>query len=245
MSFSANDERDAPAVGRLGDHPQPQHHHDPHHHRRRRQEQPYYRAPRGERAHHSGALQWCVAVVFTVLAVAVLLGAVAILFVVLLLQPRQPYFAVTSAHLDTLAYDQQGALDDVQLQAVVEARNGNAHASARFAGLELRVAFNGTTLVVLRAGEVAVGPGGRVPLAYVARARGAPLGEVGSAAMEAAIREGAVPFAVDGEARTRWKMAGVVEVRHWTRMSCRILFGWPNGTAMDFKCRSKAKAWLL
>ncbi|AQK54751.1 hypothetical protein ZEAMMB73_Zm00001d051638 [Zea mays] len=55
---------------------------------------------------------------------------------------------------------------------------------------------------------------GVLPLAYVARAQGAPLGDTGSAAMEAALRDGVVPFRVDGEARTRWKVAGIIGVDH-------------------------------
>ncbi|GJN39584.1 hypothetical protein PR202_gb28710 [Eleusine coracana subsp. coracana] len=218
-----------------------------HHHQQQyaRHDRRYHQARYGDRAHRSGAFQWCVAVVFTILAVAVLLSAVAILVVVLFLQPRSPYLAVTSAHLDTLAYDGTASLDDVQLSVVLEARNGNAHAAATFSGLEVRVAFARTVLVRLRAEEVEVGPGAGVPLAYVARARGAPLDEEGSKAVESGVREGVVPFEVEGEARTRWRMAGVVEVRPWTRLRCRIWFGWPNGTAMDFKCRSKSKSWFF
>lgn len=78
------------------------------------------------RGHRSGVVEWTVAVVFTVLAVVVLLAAVAVLVVVLLLQPRSPYLAVRTASLDALVYDQNGALDDVQLSLLVEARNGNA-----------------------------------------------------------------------------------------------------------------------
>ncbi|GJN12357.1 hypothetical protein PR202_ga30628 [Eleusine coracana subsp. coracana] len=212
-----------------------------------RHDRRYHQSRYGDRAHRSGAFQWCVAIVFTVLAVAVLLSAVAVLVVVLFLQPRSPYLAVTSAHLDTLAYDAQGAaLDDVQLSLVLEARNGNAHAAATFSGLEARVSFARTALVRLRAAdEVEVGPGAGVPLAYVARARGAPLDEEGSKAVESGVRVGVLPFEVEGEARTRWRMAGVVEVRPWTRLRCRIWFGWPNGTAMPFKCRSKSKSWFF
>ena len=52
------------------------------------------------------------------------------------------------------------------------------------------------------------------------RAQGAPLGDAGSAAMEAALRDGVVPFRVDGEARTRWKVAGIIGVDQWTRLAC-------------------------
>lgn len=193
------------------------------------------------RTHRSGPLQWTAVVVLTVLAVVVLVAAVAILVVVLLLQPRAPYLAVRAASLDTLVYDQMGALDDVQLSLRVEARNGNPHSAADFSRLECRLAFAGTPLAVLRADPFRVQPRGSLPLAYVARAQGAPLGATGSAAMEAALRDGVVPFGVEGEARTRWKMAGLVAINHWTRLACEVRFFWPNGTAMGFRCSSKSK----
>jgi hypothetical protein len=67
-------------------------------------------------------------------------------------------------------------------------------------------------LAVLRAYPFRVSARGVLPLAYVARAQGAPLGDAGSAAMEAALRDGMVSFRVDGEAQTRWKVAGIVGV---------------------------------
>ena len=65
---------------------------------------------------------------------------------------------------------------------------------------------------MLRAYPFRVPARGVLPLAYVARAQGAPLGDAGSAAMEAALRDGVVPFRVEGEARMRWKVAGVAEI---------------------------------
>ncbi|KAL6658963.1 hypothetical protein ACP70R_003003 [Stipagrostis hirtigluma subsp. patula] len=224
-------------------HDQPEQHNGRH---RSRQQLVFREGGYGDRGHRSGALQWAVAVVFTVLAVVVLLAAVAVLIVVLLLQPRSPAIAVRSAALGALVYDQQGTLDDVALSLVVELRNGNARSAAAFSDLEVRVSFHGAALVRLRAAPVVVPRKGTLPLAYVARARGAPLdGAGGSAAMEAALRKGVVPFGVDGEARTAWKVAGVVGLRHWTRLACEISFFWPNGTALDFKCSSKSKFWFF
>ncbi|XP_066323516.1 uncharacterized protein [Miscanthus floridulus] len=202
-------------------------------------EQP--RRPFNFRRRHRSALEWAAAVLFTVLAVVVLVGAVSILVVVLLLQPRAPYVAVRAASLDRLVYDQLGALDDVQISLRVEARNDNAHSAATFSRLECQLAFSGATLVVLRADTFRVPARGALPLAYVAHAQGAPLGNVGSAAMQAALRDGVVPFGVEGEARTRWKVAGLVTINQWTRLACQIRFFWPNGTALAFKCSSKSK----
>ncbi|CAO2168165.1 unnamed protein product [Urochloa humidicola] len=250
--------REHPPLGRppYEHHPhfEANHHHDgggdrePHHdggHWRRHDDR-RYRPPRYTdygRSHRAGALQWTAAVVFTVLAVAVLLAAVTILVVVLLLQPKSPYLAVRSAHLDALVFPQGGAaLDDVQLSLLVEARNGNRRSAAVFSSLELRLSVaGGGVFAKLRADPFVVPPEGSLPLAYVARAQGAPLDAAGSDAVENALREGVVPFGVDGEAKTAWKVAGIVGVKHWTRLTCEIRFFWPNGSALHFNCNSKSK----
>jgi hypothetical protein len=77
-------------------------------------------------------------------------------------------------------------------------------------------------LAVLCAYPFRVPARGVLPLAYVARAQGAPLGDAGSAAMEAALRDGVVPFRVDGEARTRWKVAGIIGVDQWSAIGARF-----------------------
>jgi hypothetical protein len=79
------------------------------------------------------------------------------------------------------------------------------------------------------------------PPAGVRGAQGAPLGDAGSAAMEAALRDGVVLFRVEGEARTRWKVAGIVGVDQWTRLACQLRFFWPNDTVLPFRCSSKSK----
>jgi hypothetical protein len=208
---------------------------------RGREEEPQRPRRYSFRRHQSDTAEWAAVVLFMVLAVVVLLGAVAVLVVVLLLQPRASFMAVRAASLYALVYGQTGALDDVQVTVRVEARNGNAHSAAYFSRLECRLAFAGATLAVLRAYPFRVPARGVLPLAYVAHAQGAPLGDAGSAAMETALRDGVVPFRVEGEARTRWKVAGIVSVDQWTRLACQLRFFWPNGTVLPFRCSSKSK----
>lgn len=198
--------------------------------------------PQGRRADRSGFWRWTMAVVFTVLAILVLLGAVAILLVVLVLQPRAPYLAVMSARLDTLEYDQQGVLDDAQLSLDVVAVNVNAHAAVSFSELELRLSFHDMVIAILRADPFVVPPKGTLPLGYVAPSSAVPLDGAGRAAMETALNRGVVPFRVDGQARTRFKVGGLVVVKYWTRLACEIRFYWPSGTALNFTCNSKARS---
>uniref|UniRef100_A0A0D9X4R1 Late embryogenesis abundant protein LEA-2 subgroup domain-containing protein n=1 Tax=Leersia perrieri TaxID=77586 RepID=A0A0D9X4R1_9ORYZ len=209
-----------------------------HHHNNQNQ---LHLHPRGRRAHRSGPLEWTAAVVFTVLAVVILIAAVAVLVIVLLLQPRAPYLAIRSAHLDGLVYDQTGTLE-AELSIGAAAENGNARSAAAFTELELRVAFRRMVIAVLRADPFVVPARGSLPLGYVARSSGIPLDGEGMEAMEAALAAGVVPFSVAGEARTRWKVGGLVPFKYWTRLRCDLKFFWPNGTALDLSCSSKPKS---
>jgi hypothetical protein len=77
--------------------------------RGRKEEEPQRPRRYSFRRHRSGTT----VVLFMVLAVMVLLGAMAVLVVVVLLQPRAPFVAVRAESLYTLVYEQTGALDDV------------------------------------------------------------------------------------------------------------------------------------
>ncbi|KAG8046599.1 hypothetical protein GUJ93_ZPchr0008g11793 [Zizania palustris] len=197
--------------------------------------------PRRWRADRSGALEWTAAVVFTVLAIVVLVGALAVLVVVLVLQPRAPYLAIRSARLDGLVYDQQGTLD-AELSLGVVAENGNARSDATISHLELRLSFHGMVIAILRADPFGVPRKGSLPLGYVARSSGIPLDGAGMTAMETALANGVVPFAIAGKASTRWKVGGLIPVNYWTRLRCDLRFFWPNGTAVDLSCSSKPKS---
>ncbi|KAL5230731.1 hypothetical protein ABZP36_029507 [Zizania latifolia] len=201
----------------------------------------WHTPPRRWRADRSGPLEWTAAVVFTVLAIVVLMGALAVLVVVLVLQPRAPYLAIRSARLDGLVYDQQGTLD-AELSVGVVAENGNAKSDATFSHLELRISFNGMVIAILRADPFDVPRKGSLPLGYVARSSGIPLDGPGMKAMEAALGDGVVPFTVAGKAGTRWKVGGLVPFNYWTRLRCDLRFFWPNGTAVDLSCSSKPKS---
>jgi hypothetical protein len=67
------------------------------------------------------------------------------------------------------------------------------------------------------------------------------LGDASSVAMEAALCDGVLPIRVEGEARTRWKVAGIVGVDQWTRLAYQLRFFWPNDTVLPFICSSKSK----
>ncbi|AQK71184.1 late embryogenesis abundant protein [Zea mays] len=149
---------------------------------------------------------------------------------------RSPFFAVRAVD-GTQVYAMASSADEVNAQRVPKS------VGARKRGLAApRVVRGGAGgLAVLCAYSFRVPARGVLPLAYVARAQGAPLGDAGSAAMEAALRDGVVPFRVDGEARTRWKVAGIIGVDQWTRLACQLRFFWPNCTVLPFRCISKSK----
>lgn len=198
------------------------------------------------------------------------LGALTVLVVVLVVKPHAPYVTVQAAGLQRLRYvsqffifslflfvcvcdcdltytndcrhNQVGRSLDVQVALHVEARNGNAHSEANFTRLQCRVKFVGATLAVLRAdGPLLVPPRGTVPLPFVASVQGAPLGDDGSATMEAVLRGSVVGFGVEVEAQTRWGVAGLVYINKRTSFTCEIRFHVFHGTALPFDCSSKSK----
>lgn len=188
----------------------------------------------------AGLLVWLVMIVCAFLIIAVIIAGIVVVSIYLIYRPKMPYIEVADAHLNTLDYDQSGLLDtEMALTIVAENNNFKAHASFSDASFNLR--FHGIKIAELRAAPFDVPKNGSFPLYYLVPSSTIPLDEGGMETMDMALKQGIVPFGLEGEARTRWKVGIFVSVRFWTHLSCQIRFFWPNGTVViPLDCSSKS-----
>ena len=102
--------------------------------------------------------EWATSIALTVLALVVMMGAVAILLVVVL-WPRAPYVAVRGASLDVLLYESHYDPDKgyrrnltvLEVALLLEAHNDADHSAVTFSQLEIRLMFANVTVAVVRA----------------------------------------------------------------------------------------------
>lgn len=189
----------------------------------------------------SSGLVWFLVILCTVLTIGVIVTGATVFAVYLLYKPTTPYLLVSSARLETLAYDQSGTIRDLQLALTVLAENSNSRTDATFSRVNLAVGFRGAEVALLRAGTFAVPRRSSFPLRYQVVSAGRQLSPEGMEYMAGALRAGVVPLDLFGKARTTWKVGIFASLQFWTRISCRFLFFYPgNGTAMPIDCRSRS-----
>ncbi|XP_019702885.1 uncharacterized protein [Elaeis guineensis] len=185
-------------------------------------------------------LVWLVMIACALLIIAVIITGIVVVAIYMIYRPKMPYIEVADAHLNTLDYDQSGLLDtEMTLTIVAENDNFKVHASFSDASFNLR--FHGIKIAELRAAPFDVPKNSSFPLYYRVPSSTIPLDEAGMETMDMALKQGIVPFSLDGQARTRWKVGIFVPVGFWTHLSCELRFFWPNGTVVNpLDCSSKS-----
>lgn len=191
-----------------------------------------------DRGRHTHPLVWAIAIVCTVLAIAVIITGIVVLAVYIIYKPKAPYIEVAYAHLDKLLYDQFGLLE-IGMVLTLEAENRNRRAHASFSDLRILLQFHDLDVAELRAEPFEVAKNNSLELKFVFQSRPIPLGEGAMGTMDVALKRGIVPFELIGKARTRWKVGFFLTVKLFTRLSCRLNFFFSNGSAIDSDCSSK------
>ncbi|XP_072980727.1 uncharacterized protein [Typha angustifolia] len=191
------------------------------------------------RGRYTSPLIWAAAIACAILSTAVIVAAIVVLSIYATYRPKIPSVHVEDARLTKLEYDRLGVLDAAVALTIV-AENGNAKAEAGFSAVGFDLAFHRIVMARLRAYPFDVGANGSVPLRYAVEASPVPLDEESMAAMDSALKNGVVPLDLDGQARTKWRVGIFLSLKYWIHLSCRIEFFWPNGSALNSDCWSKA-----
>ncbi|XP_065004194.1 uncharacterized protein LOC103983494 [Musa acuminata AAA Group] len=77
-------------------------------------------------------------------------------------------------------------------------------------------------------------------LNYLFQSSPIPLDEVAMETMDMALKKGVIPFDLNGQARTRWRVGIFLSLTFWTHPSCQLHFFWPNGSTINLDCSSKS-----
>ncbi|XP_008777937.1 uncharacterized protein LOC103697787 [Phoenix dactylifera] len=196
------------------------------------------RNPKAGRQQLTSPLVKGAAVICAILAILVIIGGIVVSAIYTNYHPKMPYIKVADAHLNTLDYDQSGLLD-TEMALTILAENDNIKAHASFSDASFNIRFHGIKIAELRTAPFDVPKNSSFPIYYLVPSSSIPLDQMGMEAMDMALKQGIVPFSLDGQARTRWKVI-FLSARFWTHLSCELRFFWPNGTVVNpLGCRSR------
>lgn len=203
---------------------------------------PQFVMPRliSDQGRHTNPLVWVAAILCSILAIAVIAGGIVVFAIYMIYKPRVPYIKVAYAQLDSLDYDQFGFLE-IEMALTLVAENDNERVHTSFSDQSILLQFHGIDVAVLQAEPFEVAKNSSVDLNYLFQSRSVPLDDSAMETMDVALKQGVVPFELNGHARTRWRVGVFLSLRSFTHLHCQLHFFWPNGSAIDLDCTSKAR----
>lgn len=185
-------------------------------------------------------LVWCLAILCTVVAIAVIITGIIVFVGYLVIHPSVPVISVVSAHLDKIQNDLAGLLE-AQLTIVVKAENDNAKAHASFSDTNFVLSFQGISIARLVADPFEVAKNGSVEFPYKVESSSIPLSPEEMQQVDMALKQDQITFDLKGSSRARWRVGLLGSVKFWCHLNCQLKFHPLTGIYMNSPCTSRAK----
>lgn len=185
-------------------------------------------------------LVWCLAILCTVVAIAVIITGLVVFVAYLVIHPSVPFISVVSAHLDKIQNDLAGLLE-TQLTIVIKAENDNTKAHASFSDTDLVLSFEGIAIARLVADPFEVGKNESVEFPYKVESSSIPLNPEEMQQVDSALKQDQITFDLKGSSRARWRVGLLGSVKFWCHLNCQLKFHPLTGIYMNAPCTSRAK----
>lgn len=184
-------------------------------------------------------LIWCIAIICTLLTVAVIITGIAVFIGYIVIRPKVPQIIVTSAQLDRVDYDQAGILT-VRVIIFMEAKNENEKAHSSFYDTDFALGFEGIKIAYLRSAPIDVKKNSSIVLRFDAESTPITLEPKEQDIIAAALSQNYISFYLKGTTRTRWRVGLLGSVKFWLHLDCPLRLP-RNGDLIDPKCSTKSK----
>uniref|UniRef100_A0A803QHI9 Uncharacterized protein n=1 Tax=Cannabis sativa TaxID=3483 RepID=A0A803QHI9_CANSA len=179
-------------------------------------------------------LVWCIAILCTVVAIAVIIVGLVVFVGYLVIHPSVPVISVVTAHLDKLQNDLAG-LFETQLTIYVKAENDNAKAHASFSDTSFVLSFEGIAIARLVADPFDVAKNGSVEFPYRVESSSIPLNPEEMLQVDLALKQDKITFDLKGSSRARWKVGLLGSVKFWCHLNCRLKFHPLTGVYLEMR----------
>ncbi|KAG2707485.1 hypothetical protein I3760_05G149600 [Carya illinoinensis] len=186
-------------------------------------------------------LVWVIAIICTILSIAVIITGIVVFVGYMIIRPRVPFISVTSAHLDTIRYDQAGLLE-IEMAIDIRAENDNAKAHASFSDTSFVLSFDALQIAKLVDGPFDVSKNSSTVFNYVIPSSQIPLDRTRMEQLDFSLKRNEITFDLKGNSRTRWRVGLLGSVKFWCHLNCELRFHTLNGSYISSRrCSSKSK----
>ncbi|KAH0733997.1 hypothetical protein KY285_009704 [Solanum tuberosum] len=184
-------------------------------------------------------LIWCVALLCTFITLAVIITGIIVFIGFIIVRPKVPQMSVTSANIDTFAYDMSNLLS-IKVSIVINAENDNVKAHATFYETIYTLYFHDVKVAYLRADPFDVPKNSSIPLYYPVESTSIALTPQEGANAEVALNQRLVGLDLKGSSRTRWRLGVVGSVKFWLHLNCKLKLPL-DGSTIYPKCSTKSR----
>ncbi|KAG5248596.1 NDR1/HIN1 protein [Salix suchowensis] len=161
----------------------------------------------------------CVAILCSLLSIAVIIAGIVVVVVYHVIHPRVPVISV--------------------INIVVRSQNDNMKAHAGFSNFNLELLFDGIRIAVLStAAPYEVRKNSSVDFNYDYTLDPIPLGPEQMEYVDAYLKEDEVRFDLKGGVRARWRVGVFGSFRFFCNLNCQLRFHPANGTYISRRCSS-------
>lgn len=188
----------------------------------------------------TGYIIWFLAIICTIICIAVIISGIAVFIGYMVIHPRIPTLSVANAHLDTMQYSQAGLLKTA-MNIIIRAENDNTKAHASFSDTSFILSFQGLALAKLVANPFDVNKNSSTDFNYVVTSSEIPLDSARMHRVDLALKQKVIAFDFKGNSRTRWRVSLLGSVKFWCHLNCQLRFHPLNGTYIRSRCSSKSK----
>ncbi|CAA3004408.1 NDR1 HIN1 12 [Olea europaea subsp. europaea] len=192
----------------------------------------------GPRHRATSPFVWCVAIICTILTVAVIIAGLVVFIGYLVIRPKVPQISVSTAQLNTIYFDETSLLT-VQVTIVMKAENDNAKAHASFYNTRFAFSFHGVKMAYLVAEPFDIRKNSSKEFNYVVQSSSIPLEPEYAEIMNWSLRRNVITFELKGNARTRWRVGLLGSIKFWLNLNCQLHLPL-NRTAIHPHCSSRS-----
>ncbi|XP_023883234.1 NDR1/HIN1-like protein 12 [Quercus suber] len=192
------------------------------------------------RAKRTHPFIWCLAIICTLICIAVIITGIAVFIGYMVIHPRIPILSVANATLGTMRYSQSGLLE-TQMTIIIRAENDNTKAHASFSDTAFILSFQGLVIAKLVADPFDVKKNSSIYFNYEVTSDEIPLDSTRMHQVDLSLKRKVIIFDFKGNSRTQWRVWLLGSVKFWCHLNCQLRFHTSNGTYISSRCSSKSK----
>lgn len=183
---------------------------------------------------------WCIALMCSLIAIAIILSGLAVLTAYLLFHPKLPKLDITKASLNRVTLDPTTFLYNSEMVALITVTNPNGRVDIRYEYINFKLFFRSDMVATQVLPPFAQRRGNSTDLKVITMvSNDAEITPLSAQVMEIQAKNNSIEYKLVGNLRTVARLGATAQIPYWLNVNCQLHFTTPpNGVLHDHKCSS-------